>query len=382
MNDLCRKFAYDQTLETSPLEFMSLISRILIALLKPIMLGVVVASILLLFFPEFRQGAGLNLNFFQKSANIPPRISYYNALERSAPAVVNIYSISLENANRIFRNRAYERTSLGSGVIMTEDGYLLTCYHVIQNADSIYVALQDSRLVQAQLVGFDEITDLAVLRVFAEDLHVIPQMQNPDLRVGDVVMAVGNPFDLGQTITSGIVSRTGQNGFANFFDFIQTDAVLNQGNSGGALVDSNGYLMGITNANFKTLDNRRRVTSVDGVNFAVPYTLARRVMDEIISNGKVTRGQLGFSGSELRGSQGIVVESVTRNSPADVAGLRVNDILLSINGVQVESASKALDMIAETQPGSEITLVVSRNDEVISMMVVVGELMPQMVVRS
>lgn len=361
---------------------MSLFNRILIALLKPVMLGVVVASILLLFFPEFRQGTGLNFNLFQKSVNIPPRISYYNALERSAPAVVNIYSISLENANRIFRNRAYERTSLGSGVIMTEDGYLLTCYHVIQNADSIYVALQDSRLVQAQLVGFDEITDLAVLRVFAEDLQVIPQMQEPDLRVGDVVMAVGNPFDLGQTITSGIVSRTGRNGFANFFDFIQTDAILNQGNSGGALVDSNGYLMGITNANFKTLDDRRRVTSVDGVNFAVPYSLARRVMDEIILNGKVTRGQLGFSGSELRGSQGIVVESVTRNSPADAAGLRVNDILLSINGVQVESASKALDMIAETEPGSQITLMVSRNDEVISMMVVVGELMPQMVVRS
>jgi len=361
---------------------MSLFNRILTALLKPVMLGVVVASILLLFFPEFRQGAGLSFNLFQKSVNIPPRISYYNALERSAPAVVNIYSISLENANRIFRNRAYERTSLGSGVIMTEDGYLLTCYHVIQNADSIYVALQDSRLVQAQLVGFDEITDLAVLRVFAEDLHVIPQMQKPDLRVGDVVMAVGNPFDLGQTITSGIVSRTGRNGFANFFDFIQTDAILNQGNSGGALVDSNGYLMGITNANFKTLDDRRRVTSVDGVNFAVPYSLARRVMDEIILNGKVTRGQLGFSGSELRGSQGIVVESVTRNSPADSAGLRVNDILLSINGVQVESASKALDMIAETEPGSQITLMVSRNDEVISMMVVVGELMPQMVERS
>jgi serine protease DegS len=361
---------------------MSLISRILIALLKPIMLGVVVAAVLLLFFPEFRKGEGLNLNLFKTSENIPARVSYYDALERSAPAVVNIYSISLENANRIFRNRAYERTSLGSGVIMTEDGYLLTCYHVIKNADSIYVALQDSRLVQAQLVGFDEITDLAVLRVFAEDLHVIPQMQTPDLRVGDVVMAIGNPFDLGQTITSGIVSRTGQNGFANFFDFIQTDAVLNQGNSGGALVDSNGYLMGITNANFKTVDDRRRVTSVDGVNFAVPYTLARRVMDEIISNGKVTRGQLGFSGSELRGTQGIVVEAVTRNSPADVAGLRVNDILLSINGVQVESAAKALDMIAETQPGSEITLMVSRNDEVISMMVVVGELMPQMVVRS
>ncbi|MFC4702013.1 trypsin-like peptidase domain-containing protein [Glaciecola siphonariae] len=360
---------------------MSLFSRILIALIKPIMLGIVVAVILLVFFPEFRQGSGLNLNFFKPNQSIPPRISYYDALEQSAPAVVNIYSISLENSNRIFRNRAYERTSLGSGVIMSEDGYLMTCYHVIKNADSIYVALQDSRLLQAQLIGFDEITDLAVLKVFAEDLHVMPQMEEPDLRVGDVVMAIGNPLDLGQTITSGIVSRTGRNGFSNFFDFVQTDAVLNQGNSGGALVDSNGYLVGITNANFKTLDNRRRVTSVDGVNFAVPYTLARRVMDEIITNGKVTRGQLGFSGKEIGGAQGIVVDSVMTDSPADQAGLQVNDVLLSVNGVEVESAAKTLDMIAETQPGSEITLVVSRNDRTISMVVVVGELKPQMIAR-
>lgn len=360
---------------------MNLFSRIVVALLKPIMLGVVVAAILLLFFPEFRQGAGLNINLFKPSQTITPRVSYYDALEKSAPAVVNIYSISLENSNRLFRNRTFERTSLGSGVIMTEDGYLMTCYHVIRNADSIYVALQDSRLLQAQLIGFDEITDLAVLRVVAEDLQVIPQMEKPDLRVGDVVMAIGNPLDLGQTITSGIVSRTGRNGFSNFFDFVQTDAVLNQGNSGGALIDSNGYLVGITNANFKTLDNRRRVTSVDGVNFAVPYTLARRVMEEIISNGKVTRGQLGFSGSEIRGSQGIVVDAVFSNSPAEVAGLRVNDILLSINGIEVQSAPKALDMIAETTPGSQITLLVSRDDQTIEMMVIVGELMPQMVAR-
>jgi serine protease DegS len=360
---------------------MTLFSRILVAVLKPVMLGVVVATILLVFFPEFRQGAGLNIDLFKQNKNIPARVSYYDALEQSAPAVVNIYSISLENSNRIFRNRAYERTSLGSGVIMSEDGYLMTCYHVIQNADSIYVALQDSRLLQAQLIGFDEITDLAVLRVFAEDLHVMPQMEEPDLRVGDVVMAIGNPLDLGQTITSGIVSRTGRNGFSNFFDFVQTDAVLNQGNSGGALVDSNGYLVGITNANFKTLDNRRRVTSVDGVNFAVPYPLARRVMDEIIVNGKVTRGQLGFSGKELVGSQGIVVDAVQADSPAEMAGLKVNDVLLSINGVEVESAAKTLDMIAETPPGSQITLVVSRNEQTIEMTVIVGEVVPQMIAR-
>jgi serine protease DegS len=227
-------------------------------------------------------------------------------------------------------------------------------------------------------VGFDEVTDLAVLKVEAAGLQVIPQFPDPDLRVGDVVMAIGNPLDLGQTITSGIVSRTGHTGLANYFDFVQTDAVLNQGNSGGALVDSNGYLVGITNANFKTLDNRRRVQNVDGVNFAVPYPLAKRVMDEIIENGTVRRGQLGFRGKGYADTQGILVEEVAANGPADVAGLRVNDLLLSINGVALDDGTKALDLIAETRPGSEVILVISRNERLITMTVIVGELQPQM----
>ncbi|MGB3725587.1 MAG: trypsin-like peptidase domain-containing protein [Glaciecola sp.] len=358
---------------------MSILSRLMLALLKPIMLGVVVAAILLLFFPEFRKGQGLSVNWLSQEQKLPERLSYYDALANSAPAVANIYSIEIEeNSRSLFRNRTTERTNLGSGVVMREDGYLLTCYHVIKNADSIYAALQDSRVVPAQLVGFDEITDLAVLKVEAEGLHVIPQFPEPDLRVGDVVMAIGNPLDLGQTITSGIVSRTGHTGLANYFDFVQTDAVLNQGNSGGALVDSNGYLVGITNANFKTLDSSRRVQNVDGVNFAVPYPLAKRVMDEIIENGTVRRGQLGFRGTGYRNTQGILVEEVATNGPAHKAGLRVNDVLLSINGVELDNGNTALDIIAETRPGSEIVLVISRDEQLISMTVVVAELKPQM----
>jgi len=358
---------------------MSLVSKILVALLKPIMLGIVVAAILLLFFPEFRKGEGLDIDWLNKEAKIPARLSYYEALARSAPAVANIYSIEIEeNSRRLFRNRSTERTSLGSGVVMREDGYLLTCYHVIKNADSIYAALQDSRVVPAQLVGFDEVTDLAVLKVEADNLHVIPQFPDPDLRVGDVVMAIGNPLDLGQTITSGIVSRTGHTGLANYFDFVQTDAVLNQGNSGGALVDSNGYLVGITNANFKTIDERSRVQDVVGVNFAVPYPLAKRVMDEIIENGTVKRGRLGFSGKGYNDTQGILVEEVALNGPAYVAGLRVNDVLLSINGIKLDNTAKALDLIAETRPGSEMVIVVSRDQQIITMTVIVGELQSQM----
>ncbi|GBL04885.1 serine protease DegS [Glaciecola sp. KUL10] len=354
-----------------------MLQRFLISLLKPVILGVTVAVILLVFIPEFRQGSGISFNWLKNQDQIPERLSYYDALSRSAPAVVNIYSVSFDTRNSIFRSRGNERTSLGSGVIMSEDGYLLTCYHVIKDADSIYVALQDSRILEAQMVGFDTHTDLAVLKVTADDLHVIPQVNETGIRVGDVVMAIGNPYNLGQTITQGIVSRTGQNGLANYVDFVQTDAVLNQGNSGGALVDSNGYLVGITNANFQTLDERRRITSVDGINFAVPYELAKRVMDEIISDGRVTRGHLGISGAEsTRGAPGIIVTGVAPNGPAHTAGMQVNDILLSVNGVRLESASKTLDMIAETKPGTELVLEVSRNEEVITMTVVVGELSP------
>jgi serine protease DegS len=353
----------------------------MLAVLKPIVLGVVVAGILLFFFPEFRQGQGLNLNWLNQKPTIPQRLSYYDALASSAPSVVNIYSVSLDNSNRLFRNRPIERTNLGSGVIMREDGYLLSCYHVIKNADSIIVGIQDGRFLPAQLIGFDEVTDLAVLRIFEENLHVIPQVEDPDLRVGDVVMAIGNPLDLGQTITSGIVSRLGRNGLANYFDRVQTDAVLNPGNSGGALVDSNGYLVGITNANFKTLDSRRRVQDVNGVNFAVPYTLAKRVMDEIIENGRVRRGQLGFTGTGLE-NRGILVENVAVGGPADTAGLQVNDLLLSVNGEAVVDVSKTLDLIAGTRPGAQLELVISRNDQLITMKVTVGELNPTMALSS
>ena len=360
---------------------MSKFTRFLVALLKPIMLGVVVASVLLIFFPEFRQGEGLHLSWLNKEQNIPQRLSYYDALASSAPAVVNIYSVSLENTNRLFRSSPIERTNLGSGVIMRDDGYLLTCYHVIRNADSIYVSIQDGRFLPAQLIGFDEITDLAVLRIFEQNLPIIPQVEEPNLRVGDVVMAIGNPLDLGQTVTSGIVSRLGRNGLANYFDRIQTDAVLNPGNSGGALIDSNGFLVGITNASFKTLDSRRRVQDVKGVNFALPYPIAKRVMDEIIDNGRVRRGQLGFSGNGYN-DRGILVESVSPNGPADEAGLRVNDLLLSVNGEAVVDVAKTLDLIAGTRPGAQLQLTVSRNDELLSITVTVGELNPDMVFSS
>ena len=342
-------------------------------LLKSVFLGVAVAALLLVFLPDLRQGKGLAQGFFNSSVSAS-RESYFTALSRSAPAVVNIYSVSIENGSGLFRNQSRGRTNLGSGVIMTENGYLLTCHHVVADADSIYVAVQDGRILEAQIVGTDPLTDLAVLKVTADNLHIIPQVSEPDTHVGDVVMAIGNPFDLGQTITQGIVSRAGRNGLSNYVDFIQTDAVLNQGNSGGALVDSNGILLGITNANFQVLDSNNRARNVDGINFAVPYELAKRVMDEIISNGRVVRGQLGFVGGENRNRPGIDVSAVAKGSPADIAGIRPGDIIVAIDGVRLESASKTLDMIAETEPGTELEIELSRDGRSITLTATVAEL--------
>nr|WP_220099423.1 trypsin-like peptidase domain-containing protein [Alteromonas lipotrueiana] len=324
--------------------------------------------------PNLRNGQGLSTDWFSSQSVSASRHSYSQAISRSAPAVVNIYSVSIENDVGIYRSRPRERTSLGSGVIMTESGYILTCNHVVQNADSILVAVQDGQILDAQIVGTDPYTDLAVLKVKGENLHKIPQSEQPQVDVGDMVMAIGNPFDLGQTVTHGIVSRAGRNGLSNFVDFIQTDAVLNQGNSGGALVDSTGNLVGITNANFQVRDSRNGVRNVDGINFAVPYELAHRVMDEIITNGKVVRGQLGFIGGEIRGRSGVIITAVAKQSPAAEAGLRPNDIIMAINGTTLESSAKTLDMIAETRPGTQLDLLISRDGETIDITVTVAEL--------
>ena len=343
-------------------------------LLKSVFLGLAVAALLLFFLPDLRQGNRFTEGFFSEPSVSASRESYFTALSRSAPAVVNIYSFSIENDAGFFRNQVRERTNLGSGVIMTENGYLLTCHHVVKDADSIWVAVQDGRVLEAQIVGTDPLTDLAVLKVTADNLHIIPQVPEPNTHVGDVVMAIGNPFDLGQTITQGIVSRAGRNGLSQYFDFIQTDAVLNQGNSGGALVDSNGILLGITNANFQVRDSKNRVHNIDGINFAVPYELAKRVMDEIISNGRVVRGQLGFTGGVNRNQIGIYVSAIAKGGPADKAGIRPGDIILAIDGVSVENASKTQDMIAETEPGTTITIDVSRDGTPLSLSATVTEL--------
>lgn len=335
----------------------------------------VVSGVILLLVPDLRKESSLSLAFLSQQKTTQEKISFNHGVNAAGPAVVNIYSQSIDNTASFNRRQPVERISLGSGVIMTESGYILTCHHVIENANSILVGLQDGRRVEAQIVGKDPLTDLAVLSISAENLHVIPQNIDSETRVGDVVLAIGNPYNLGQTITQGIVSRFSQNALQTYFDYIQTDAVLNEGNSGGALVDSNGTLVGINNANFKTVDSRRRIKEVDGVSFAIPYELAKKVMDEIIATGKVTRGAVGFVGAEQSPlNDGIVVTGLVQGYPAEMGGLQVNDIVVAVDGIPADDMRKTLQYITETAPGKKIELEVNRNNELLKIQVVVAEL--------
>jgi serine protease DegS len=333
----------------------------------------IISSIILLLVPDLREGSGLPLTFFTEQES-SKKLSFNPAVNAAGPAVVNIYSQSIERSG-YNRRQPVERTSLGSGVIMTSNGYILTCYHVIANAKLILVGLQDGRFEEAQIIGYDPVTDLAVLNISVENLHPVPQLDDPKTLVGDVVLALGNPYNLGQTITKGIVSRISNNELNNYFDYIQTDAALNEGNSGGALVDSEGFLIGINNANFKTRISRSRVESVDGVSFAVPYNLAKKVMGEIIATGKVTRGALGFVG-QMSGpsSAGIMVTAVGQGSPAEQGGLQVRDLILSVNDIPASSIRDTLDYIADTVPGNNVTFEVNRNGTVLKLDMLVGEL--------
>lgn len=342
-------------------------------LLRSVLLGLIISGVLLLLVPDLRYGSNSALEWLSNPSRNTERATFNNAINLAGPAVVNIYSTSYDTRANLFRRQTYERTSLGSGVIMTDEGHILTCHHVVQNAESIQVHLQDGRTLSAQLIGFDIHTDLAVLKVEEENLPVIPQVSETNTKVGDLIMAIGNPLNLGQTITQGIVSATGRFGLANYTQFIQVDAALHEGNSGGALIDSNGVLLGINNSNLQILDINRRLIDVSGVSFAVPYELAKRVMDTIITEGKVTRSSLGMTGEE-HVSGGIHVSSILANGPADRANIQVGDVLKQIDGQTIESASQMQDLIAETPPNTQINITLLRGDEVYQTIATLAEL--------
>lgn len=321
-------------------------------------------------FPELSNNSDM---IIASKRNAAP-LSYAAAARNAGPAVVNIYTRSYQDSN-VRTDNELRPASLGSGVIMSEKGYILTNYHVVANADQIIVALQDGRVLTADLIGSDVPTDLAVLSISADNLPVIPQNESITPQVGDVVLAIGNPYNVGQTITQGIISATGRNGLSTMGpdsngrqDLLQTDAAINSGNSGGALVNTNGELVGINSASYQ-LNNNDNLGF--GIGFAIPYRLAHRIMQDLITHGRVLRGYVGISTVDidvvtakllnLGELRGLVIENVDPNGPGAKAGLRRGDVLIKINDKAVSGVRSAMDTIAETKPGTKIPLFFIRN---------------------
>lgn len=319
-------------------------------------------------------------------------VSYNAAVKVAAPAVVNIFTTQkVKQLNHpllndpvfreFFGNQLPNQTeqknenSLGSGVIVRVDGYILTNNHVIAQADQIVVALYDGRRAEAKVVGTDPDTDLAVIKIDLDKLPVLPFKLSGN-EVGDVVLAIGNPFGVGQTVTQGIISATGRSdlGINTYEDFIQTDAAINPGNSGGALIDVAGNLVGINTAIFSQTGGSL------GIGFAIPARVCQQVLNSILKDGRVVRGWLGISlvaptqDDVLAPKQpGVVVADVLQNGPAAQAGVKVNDKIIKANDEQINSVSHLINYVALQQPGSSITLEVERNGQRQNLQVKVGE---------
>lgn len=337
--------------------------------------GVIIAIVMLLLIPELRENNASWWNIFQSSHQSEQPLSYAKAVSIAGPAVVNIYSQEIQTNPYNIRSQR-KTTRLGSGVIMDSNGYLLTNYHVVQNAALINVLLQDGQSYPAELIGFDRFTDLAVLKVRAINLPVIPQRTELIPRSGDVVLAIGNPLNLGQTITQGIVSATGRHGLSNtsYLEFLQMDAAINEGNSGGALVNTNGELVGINSRQFNGLNPQM---DVQGIFFAVPYQLAYKVMQKIIEHGRVIRGWLGVvANPSPPNSKGFSIGAITPNSPAQKAGLQAGDIVYQIGNEPIDSVTQALDIVAETVPSTQLLFKIYRNKKQLDIEVIITEAPP------
>jgi Do/DeqQ family serine protease len=319
--------------------------------------------------------------------------SYHEAVQRAAPSVVNIFTSKEIRSPRhpllndpIFRrffgdqlpDESQRASSLGSGVIVSAGGYVLTNHHVVEAADEIEVALADGKKLLAKVVGNDPETDLAVLRVSAENLPAITFGSSDALKVGDVVLAIGNPFGVGQTVTGGIVSALGRTGLGinTFENFIQTDAAINPGNSGGALIDAGGNLVGINTAIFS------RSGGSMGIGFAIPVSTAKMVLEQIVKSGSVTRGWIGVEVQEITpslaesfklGSQrGALIAGVLRGGPADKAGVKPGDVLLEVQGKPVADPTAMLNLIAALPPGAPAKMKLKRQGQDVEATISVG----------
>jgi serine protease DegQ len=321
------------------------------------------------------------------SPGAPRPDSYADAVRKAQPSVVNIYTRKAARRGPLaddpffgqFFGTPGPQQNLGSGVIVSAQGYILTNNHVVEGADQVEVAFTDGRQMAARVVGTDPETDLAVLKIEATDLPAITLGATEDVHVGDVVLAIGNPFGVGQTVTMGIVSALGRHdlGINTFENFIQTDAAINPGNSGGALVDTRGNLVGVNSAIYT------RTGSSIGIGFAIPVSTARQVMEQLIQDGRVTRGWLGVGMREvtpdiaesfgMKTPRGVLISAIYQEGPAARAGVKPGDIVLSIGGRAVNDEKALLNQVAGMKPESITTLGIYRDRREVNLKVTIGK---------
>ncbi len=357
---------------------MSGLKPALLFVLQSVVVGLAAAFLVVLFRPDL-------LPTIAGSRNLAPA-SYADAVDISAPAVASIYTKRLVE----YRSSADERprfrieSSAGSAVVIDPAGYLVTNFHVIDAVAEINVQFNDGRITEPEIVGVDAETDLALLRVDMRDIAAIPLGSSAQLRVGDVVLAIGNPYGLSKSVTQGIVSATGRGEVSlnTFENYIQTDAAINAGNSGGALINVRGELIGINTAVLQ------QDAGTEGIGFAIPVDLVRGVVEELKENGRVVRGWMGFQPDDLtpaersalgiEGDIGILLDEVLADSPAAAAGLIRGDVILAINGDPIVSQRQARLMVAGTRPGDPVDIVGLREDGQFQATIIVGERPPEL----
>jgi serine peptidase DegS len=332
--------------------------KIAVFIAQSVAVGLALAFVIVLVKPDLVGRAG----------GAPTASSYARAVAASAPAVANIYTEKTLGTSRRLPGVTLRGGELGSGVVIDPRGYVVTNWHVIQGADEIRVQLADRRVAVPQLVGADPETELALLKIDLPNLPVIRLGRSDNLEVGEVVLAIGNSLGLSQTVTMGIVSATGrgQLGVTTFEDFIQTDAAINSGNSGGALVDSRGELVGINTAVISAAPDQ---SMPEGLGFAIPVNLVRGVMQQLLAHGRVIRGYLGVDTENLPaaearqlGIDGSAVRITNVTGPALEAGLRPGDVLTGINDERTYTAQQAMNLVASAQPGQRIRIRATRPD--------------------
>lgn len=359
--------------------------RLLANLSGPVLFGLLVAAIVILLFPE-RYPLPLRawLALDSDSIKSPEPVSYAKAVQKAAPSVVNIYTKTRVSGNsplQRYRNSTRPRTvpNTGSGVIVSADGYIITNRHVIYSPEEIRVALQDGREVEPELIGTSIRDDIALLKINAEKLVPIDLGDSESAQIGDVVLAIGNPFGWGQTVTQGIISTHRNSVSGSELDFIQTDAAINPGNSGGALVDAYGNLLGIT-----TLTLTSTIYGeASGISLAIPTTRALQAMETIIAEAQEVRGYMGMTAENvdqlalqifpLGSEAGIWIAAVAPGGPSQIAGLRRYDVITEINGISIKNLDDAITLLVDAKPGDVIAATINRQGQVFELDIILSQ---------